>query len=212
MRSPGSQHLHHNQLSYMQNNKQPPPYAGAAQLNAATASPANPLRPNALSTQLTQQQSQPNEMNISPLTSDIMNSITARANQVYQQNLYNMNSKNPRIMEQMPQPQPPQQQVQIKTIILLFAEITCAQTLTNHFVCFYSFQVTANYKNQYFMAQQQAPQQLVPPMNQHHLPAPSQQPQAPHLPLNQAPPKVPPMLQPQITPNVPGKKQILNFQ
>lgn len=84
LRSPGSQNIH-TQMSFMQNNKPPPPYLVPQQQNhlrglGDTISPgsASSMMPGPLQSQ----------DHISPLTSEMLASIAARANQVHQQNAY----------------------------------------------------------------------------------------------------------------------------
>lgn len=84
LRSPGSQNIH-SQMSFMQNNKPPPPYLVPQQPNhlrnlGDTISPgsASSMMPAQLQTQ----------DHVSPLTTDMLVSIAARANQVHQQNAY----------------------------------------------------------------------------------------------------------------------------
>lgn len=75
----------------MQNNKQQSPglYGANVQNHLRNVNPITN------STQLATQNAQPHgqqEMSVSPLTSDIMASITQRANQLHQQNLYKTSS------------------------------------------------------------------------------------------------------------------------
>lgn len=94
--------MNHNSIPYLQNNKQQSPGLYGANIqnhlrnvntitNPAQLPPQNQAQPH------TQQ-----ELNVSPLTSDIMASITQRANQLHQQNLYKTTPL---------QPNHPQQQV-----------------------------------------------------------------------------------------------------
>lgn len=86
----------------MQNNKQPSPGLYGANVQNHMRNINTMSNPSQLATQNSQPGQQ--EMSVSPLTSDIMASITQRANQLHQQNLY---KTNPIPM----QPLHPQQQV-----------------------------------------------------------------------------------------------------
>lgn len=74
----------------MQNSKQSPNLYGAnvpnhlRNINSMT-------NPSQLAAQNTQAHGQQQDVSVSPLTSDIMASITQRANQLHQQNLYKAN-------------------------------------------------------------------------------------------------------------------------
>lgn len=87
LRSPGSQNIH-SQMSFMQNNKLPPPppnYMVAQQQNHLR-NMGDTISPGSASSMMQGQiQSQDH---ISPLTTDMLASIAARANQVHQQNAY----------------------------------------------------------------------------------------------------------------------------
>lgn len=89
LRSPGSQNIH-SQMSFMhQNNKPPPPpYLVPQQQNhlRSLGDTISPGTPGSASSMMPGQL-QPQD-HISPLTPDMLVSITARANQVHQQNAY----------------------------------------------------------------------------------------------------------------------------
>lgn len=99
LRSPGSQNMH-SQMPFMQNNKPPPPYLVQQQQQQQnhlrnlgdTISPGSSMMPSQLQSQ----------DHISPLTTDMLVSIAARANQVHQQNAYGaaISKNQPRPMEQ----------------------------------------------------------------------------------------------------------------
>lgn len=99
--STGSQHLHHNSIPFMQNTKQQSPGLYGANVQNHLRNVNTIANPSPLATQSAQPHGQ-QELNVSPLTSDIMASIAQRANQLHQQNLY----KTPPM-----QPIHPQQQV-----------------------------------------------------------------------------------------------------
>lgn len=86
-RTPGSQHLHHNSIPYMPNSKQQSPGLYGTNVQNHLRNVSTITSPAQLATQSSQPHGQ-QEMSVSPLTSDIMASITQRANQLHQQNLY----------------------------------------------------------------------------------------------------------------------------
>lgn len=90
----------------MQNNKQQSPSLYGANVQNHLRSINTITNPTQLATQSAQPHSQ-QEVSVSPLTSDIMASITQRANQLHQQNLF-------KVTPMPPQQIHPQQQQQVQ--------------------------------------------------------------------------------------------------